>query len=111
MKQHVFEEDFINAFITHPSRSEQFSRDALSRIYQYLVEVEEATGEELTLDVTAVYCEFTENTIDGAGYDNNVEREGDDDEAYRKRVVARIQERTQVVWADVDSNTIVYMNF
>ncbi len=112
MRVRVYEEDFINAFLTNPLRSRQFSLDALRHIYQYLISVEEDTGEEITLDVVAVCCDFTEDTIDGAGRAHNVERDcDDDDDAYRKRVVVVLQECAQVVHADVGSNTIVYAGY
>lgn len=50
---------FVQAFENH-SRENQFTRSGLSALYDYLEEYSEETGEDLTLDVIALCCEFTE---------------------------------------------------
>ena len=61
MKQTVYENDFIQAFIDH-NRQDNFSREALILIYDYLIEYE-SCGEEIELDVISVCGEFSEEDI------------------------------------------------
>jgi hypothetical protein len=58
MKQTVYFEDFYNAFKS--SRPNQFSYQGLKSLYEYLIQYEEDTGEELNLDVIALCCDYTE---------------------------------------------------
>ena len=58
MKQTVHFEDFYNAFKS--SRPNQFTYDGLKSLYDYLIQYEEDTGEELDLDVIALCCDYTE---------------------------------------------------
>lgn len=71
MKKTISEWDFINEF-NDSSRKNQFSRDALEWLYQYYTETEEATGEEIELDIVAICCEWTEyepgELVNGYGY-------------------------------------------
>lgn len=41
-------------------RGDQFSYEGLEALYEELMEFEEASGEEMELDVIAICCEFTE---------------------------------------------------
>ena len=58
MKQNVHLEDFINAF--KKVRPNQFTREGLISLYNYIIEYENDTGEELDLDVIALCCDYTE---------------------------------------------------
>ena len=58
MKQNVSEYDFIDAFMK--IRPDNFSRNGLQCLYDYLIEFEDGTGEEIELDVIALCCDFTE---------------------------------------------------
>ena len=58
MKKTINENEFINAFET--LRPNNFSREGLSAVFAYIVDVEEDAGEELELDVIAICCDFTE---------------------------------------------------
>lgn len=59
MKQNVTESMFIDAF-QQAGRGEQFSRTALSEMYDYFTDLENDIGEEIELDVIAICCEWTE---------------------------------------------------
>ena len=58
MKQTVYLDDFINAF--KKVRPNQFTREGLISLYNYITEYENDTGEELDLDVIALCCDYTE---------------------------------------------------
>ena len=50
---------FADAF-RRMGRENQFSREALEALFNYLEEYEQDTGEDLELDVVGLCCEFTE---------------------------------------------------
>jgi len=50
---------FTDAF-RNADRKDQFSYAALQALFDYLEELEDATGEPYELDVIALCCEFTE---------------------------------------------------
>lgn len=58
MKQNVSEYDFIYRF--SQIRPDNFSRNGLQCLYDYLIELEEGIGEEIEFDVIALCCDFTE---------------------------------------------------
>ena len=59
MKTTINEYQFEQAFVK-AGRGEQFSREALKALFEYIEELEEDTGEETELDVIGLCCEFTE---------------------------------------------------
>ena len=58
MKQTINEFDFKNEF--KKIRPDNFSYDGLTALYDYLIQYEEDTGEELEFDPIAYCCEFSE---------------------------------------------------
>ena len=58
MKQTMNEFDFKNEF--KKIRPDNFSYDGLTALYDYLIQYEEDTGEELEFDPVAYCCEFSE---------------------------------------------------
>ena len=58
MKQTMTKHDFMEAFRT--LRPENFSRAGLEALYDYLIEMEGDTGEEMEFDCIGLCCEFTE---------------------------------------------------
>jgi hypothetical protein len=59
MKTEITKSGFMDAF-NACGRGEQFSYDAKSALYDWLEELSEETGEEYSLDVIALCCEYTE---------------------------------------------------
>jgi hypothetical protein len=59
MKTTVDLHDFRRAF-TDMGRENNFSWEALSVLFDYLISFEDDTGEELELDVIALCCDYTE---------------------------------------------------
>ena len=55
INQYQFEQAFNNA-----GRGNQFSREALKALFEYLEDYADSTGEQIELDVIALCCEFTE---------------------------------------------------
>ena len=58
MKQNVSEYDFIDGFMK--IRPNNFSRNGLQCLYDYLIELEDDIGEEIEFDVIALCCDFSE---------------------------------------------------
>ena len=59
MKRTITESDFLQAFVDY-GRKDNFSRDGLVALYNYLEEFSEGTGVEVELDVIGICCEFSE---------------------------------------------------
>ncbi len=57
MKQNVSESMFRDSFRCRP---ENFTYQGLTALYDWLIDLEEDTGEELELDPIGLCCEFTE---------------------------------------------------
>jgi len=72
MKQSVSRNDFFDAFRAY-GRQDNFSREGLEAIFEYLEEMEESTGEELELDVVAICCDYNEASVDTIIQDYNVD--------------------------------------
>jgi hypothetical protein len=62
MKQTVYLNDFIDAF--QKIRPDNFSYEGLEILYDYLEEFYSDASTELELDVIALCCNFTEQTLE-----------------------------------------------
>ena len=60
MKKTLTEYDFCREWETNEERKNQFSHGAQKALYNYLVEYEESTGEDVELDIIALCCEYSE---------------------------------------------------
>ena len=58
MKKSVTITDFIDAF--EKMRPSNFTYEGLESLYNYLIDFEQDTGEELELDVIAFCCDYSE---------------------------------------------------
>ncbi len=58
-------DDFVREFKEY-GREDNFSRDGLEAIYNYVLEYAEETNTPYELDVIALCCEFTEYTLEEA---------------------------------------------
>lgn len=63
MKTTVSRYDFERAFVD-AGRKEQFSYEGMGLLFDYFEEYEESTGEEIDLDVIAICCEYSEDTLE-----------------------------------------------
>ena len=100
---------FVEAF-RRMGRENQFSREALEALFNYLEEYEQDTGEDLELDVLGLCCEFTEyeNAIMAAadyGFTSELEAEEynspeDFEEAREDEAREWLEDRTTVISFD-----------
>jgi len=59
MKQTIDLNGFHQAF-TDYGRGDQFSYEGLGKLFEYLQDLEDSTGEEMELDVIAICCDWSE---------------------------------------------------
>ena len=83
MKNTITGSEFIDSF-DKMGRGDSFSYKGFQSLYEYLTIMEEATGEEIELDVVAIDCDFAEygSALEAAedfGWDTDDE-DADDEE-------------------------------
>lgn len=96
MKQSVNFNDFIDAFHAF-KRYDQFGYDALRILFYYLEDLEQDTGEELELDVIALCCDYSVDSVADivANYGIDLSDCEDDDER-NETVLEYLNDNTQV---------------
>ena len=109
MKTTVNLSNFRDAFQSH-GRQDQFSYEAQELLFDYFEEMEDGTGEEIELDVIAICCEYSEDTVEDIAEQYNIDLEDcDDDDEKSERVMDYLNDHTSVV-GEV-SGSIVYAQF
>jgi len=93
MKKTINENDFIRAF-EDMNRKENFSREGLCALFEYLEGYESDCGTEVELDVIALCCEYSE-------YENLAEFQKDYGKEYES--MRDIEDATQVIKIDDES--------
>jgi len=96
MKQMINLYEFRKAFMDY-GREDNFSYDGLEVLFNYLQDYEESTGVEVELDVIAICCDFTENTIKEAL------------EYYELDSLDELVRNTLVL--PIDEESIIYLNY
>lgn len=95
MKQSIGSAQFQDAFRNY-NRADNFSREGLRKLFEYLEEYEESTGEEIELDVIALCCDYNEISIKDVEHETGVKIED-------------LGDHTTVI--EVDDETIIYQSF
>lgn len=110
MKQSVNFSAFIDAFHAY-KRYDQFGYKALKILFEYLEEYEESTGEEIELDVIALCCDYSVDSVAdiASNYDIDLS-DCEDDEERKAAVLDYLQDNTQVCgdYEGNDGHHIVY---
>ena len=112
MKQTITLHDFRNAFY-NTDRKDSFSYGGLEILFDYLEELEQATGEEMKLDVIALCCDYAESIIDDliSVYDIDMsDCDTDDDEAIKETVMKYMKQNT-IVCGVTSNDSVVYEAF
>jgi hypothetical protein len=60
MITHVTQSDFIDTFRYSHTYKNNFSYDALIALFDYLVDLEQDTGEQINFDMIGLCCEYSE---------------------------------------------------
>ena len=98
-------------------RANQFSREGLETLFDYLEAYEDGTGEEIELDVIALCCDYTESTFAEVARDYNIhiDFEGcsDDEERaelLKSEVLDYLNDHTTIV-GEVSDDSVIYQQF
>lgn len=110
MKQSVNFYQFANAF-ANSDRANQFSRDALSAIFDWIENYEDDTGEETELDIIAICCDWSEESPEeiAENYGLDVSTCAGRDEI-AESVMDYLQDNTGAA-ISLDSGNFVYLKF
>lgn len=109
MKQSVNFNDFIDAFKRF-DRYDSFGYDALKVIFDYLEEYEDATGEEIELDVIAICCDFNAENYTDIAANYSIDIKGLDDDEAKSVVIEYIQDNSAYLGEAYDGH-LVYQCF
>ena len=101
MKTTVNQSEFIDAFHRY-DRYDQFGYDALVSLFDYMEQMEEDCGEEMELDVIALCCDYSVDSVADIASNYSIDIDGLDDDEAREAVLEYLQDNTQVV--DEDCN-------
>ena len=101
MKTTVNQSEFIEAF-RRCNRYEQFGYDALCSLFDYLEQFEEDTGEEMELDVIALCCDYSVDSVADIASNYSIDIDGMDEDEAREAVVDYLNDHTSVI--DEDCN-------
>jgi len=98
-------------------RANQFSREGLSKLFDYLESYEDETGEEIDLDVIALCCDYTESTFTQVADDYSISIDYDDcaddeerAELLKSEVLDFLNNHTMVV-GEVSDDSVIYQQF
>lgn len=111
MKTTISLHDFRDAF-QRMGRQKQFSYDGLAILFDYLEGFEDATGEEVELDVIGICCDFAEASHTEIARDYNIDlsEHSGDDTAEHDAVVTYLEEEGVYV-GTTDLGMIIYRQF
>lgn len=119
MKTTVSIYDFRDTFKRSDTYKDNFSYEGLSALYDYLIELEESTGEEMDFDMVSICCEYAEysDAIEAASEYFEFEgmkfnKDGDEMETredVEKKALEFLQDRTQVI--EMDNGGIIIQQF
>ncbi len=101
MKTTVNQSEFIDAFHRY-DRYEQFGYDALVSLFDYVEQLEDDCGEEMELDVIALCCDYSVDSVEDIASNYRIDIEGLDDDEAREAVVDYLNDNTTVI--DEDCN-------
>lgn len=96
MKISINREEFVQLFNTY-GRENQFSPLGRRKLFDYLEEYEESTGESLDIDIIALCCDYSEISITDIQRETGCESLDD------------LRDSTTVI--EVDDETIIYGSF
>lgn len=109
MKQTVHLDTFRSAF--QEIRTNNFSYEGLSILFDYFQEYESSTDTEIELDVIAICCEYSEEPWQDIADSYNIDlSDWDTDEDRLQCVIDYLNENTQYC-GTTDNGSIVYLQF
>lgn len=109
MKQTVAFQTFRDTFRAY-DRADQFTREGLELLFDYLEQYEDETGQEIELDVIALCCDYTEDTPESIAENYRIDLDGVDEDDIAQAVMDYLCDNTTVI-GQTDSGTIVHAVF
>jgi hypothetical protein len=106
MKTTLNKSAFMDAFHAY-DRYDQFGYAALSSLFDYLEDLESDIGEEIELDVIALCCDYSVDTVEEIAANYSIESEEGED--LRDAVLDYLNDNTIVVDDDCDGR-ILYVS-
>lgn len=110
MKKTINFNDFEHAFIKM-GRNEQFTYEAMDLIFAYYEQYEIDTGEEVELDVIAICCDITEDSIDNIIDNYNIDISDCENESDKHELVSDYLSDNTILLGETSPNNYVYFNF
>lgn len=111
MKQTVNNSAFHDAFISY-NRQDNFSYEARDLLFEYFEEIESDTGEEIELDVIAICCEYSEDSLQDVIDNHSIDvSEFEEDEALQIEVATDYLNDNTLLVGITSDNTFVYLQF
>jgi len=109
MKTTIDFNDFRDTFRAY-DRIDNFTREGLELLFGYLEQYEDETGQEIELDVIALCCDYTEDTLENIAENYGIDLDGVDDDDTAQAVMDYLCDNTTVV-GQTSSGSIIYVNF
>lgn len=109
MKTTVYFNDFREAFRAF-NRLDNFSHEGLETLFDYLMEYEDSTGEELELDVIALCCDFNEDHYEDIAKNYDIDISDLTEGKAKQAVMDYLCDNTSVC-GETSSGSIVYQVF
>ena len=110
MKQTINRSQFIQAF-SDALRADQFSREALSAIFDWMENYEDETGEETELDVIAICCDWSEDSPEDIAENYGIDiADWESAEEKAQRVMDHLELYSPAAFA-LANGKIVYIQF
>ena len=107
MRQSLNFSAFVDAFRAY-GRYDQFGYDALQVLFEYLEQYEEDAGTELELDVIALCCEYSVDSVEDIAAQYGIDlSECEDDQDKLELITERLSDNTSVC-GTTPSGQIVY---
>ena len=108
MKITINQYDFAKEFKDY-GRENQFTIKALFILFDYFTEYEQETKKEIELDVIAICCEYTEETLKEWAINNNIDRH-----LGYTELISRLSSQTYIVGDytnEQGENVVIYQNY
>jgi hypothetical protein len=109
MKTTVYFNDFRDAFRAF-DRLDNFSYEGLETLFDYLMEYEDSTGEEMELDVIALCCDFNEDHHEDIAQNYSIDIDGLTEGKAKQAVMDYLCDNTTVC-GETSSGSIIYQVF
>jgi len=101
MTKKIYFNDFEKEF-RYYGREDNFSWEGLRALFDYLEQYEEDCDQEIELDIIALCCEYTEDSIQNIA--DNYGIEGD-----REEILETLRDNTQVI--EVNKDNIIIQDY